>query len=105
MGNELSPLLIAASIAGSYGVIWFSKAIENIKISSFFSWCGRNSLPLLCIHSLDYMIFIEDEWGTLCEKSVITMLYRVIADLFVLSCVTFISKSINVVMIKFKRET
>ncbi len=47
------PVDLIGACGGTIVMYYFSKGIARTFIAPFFSWCGRNSLIILCAHSIE----------------------------------------------------
>lgn len=50
------PIDILGACGGTLVIYWLSKCVAKTFMMPFFSWCGRNSLIILCAHSMEYNI-------------------------------------------------
>lgn len=68
------PIDILGACGGTLVIYLLSKGIARTFMKPFFSWCGRNSLIILCAHSMEYNITLIKQVVTLLPIKVPTLL-------------------------------
>lgn len=84
---------VIEAISGTIAIIKLSKGIERISLLSKFSFFGKHTLPLLCIHHLDcYWIW----WSKYMNSNIEAALVRLSADIIMLMVFLEIKKYIKI---------
>lgn len=89
----LYPICFACAFVGTLAISFFSQYIsKHGAISEVFSFIGRNSLYLLCIHVLDnYYSFAWD----LTQNEFINSTLRVAIDVYIVTIIVFLKERIR----------
>ena len=90
----LFPISYVAAVAGTAALSAFSSLLVQFgnKFLSPLLFCGKNSLVLLCVHTMD---FLWESAYTCVDNLIVTAMLRIILDLSVFFAIMFISNKLS----------